>query len=55
MVIPDEVPEVGALDGTYKIAVSAYDDWGNESDMGEVTTVPFDFVAPAAPGAVMIT
>lgn len=53
--IPDQVPKLGALNGVYKIAASAYDTWGNESDLSEVVTVPFDFVAPDAPGAVVIS
>lgn len=52
--IPDNVPGLAVLEGNYLVAVSAYDDWGNESDMGEAVVFPFDFVPPAAPGAVMI-
>lgn len=53
--IPDGVPGLASLDGDYLVAASAYDDWGNESDIGEAVLVPFDFVPPAAPGAVTIT
>ena len=53
--IPTDIPEFEALDGDYKLAAVAYDDWGNRSDFGVVTEVPFDFVAPVAPGEVIIS
>ena len=50
--IPPDLPWEG-LDGDYKVAISAYDSVGNEA-MGEAVTVPFDFIAPDAPGAPVI-
>ena len=51
-VIPPDLPWED-LDGNYKVAASAYDDVGNET-MGETVIVPFDFIAPDAPGAPVV-
>lgn len=50
------VVELGALqlsgvDGSLRVGLSAIDDVGNESDIGQTTEVPFDQDAPEAPGA----
>ena len=49
LVIPDDAPALAGLDGEYRMAVTAYDEVGNESDMSQEALVPFDFVAPEAP------
>lgn len=41
-------------DGVFNIGVTAYDDAGNESDMSVANSVPLDFIAPNAPGALQI-
>ena len=41
-------------DGRYDIGIVAVDDAGNESSMSTLLDVPFDFVAPDAPGIVEI-
>jgi hypothetical protein len=41
-------------DGRYDIGVVAIDDAGNESPMSKMMDVPFDFVAPDAPGPIRI-
>jgi len=43
--------QLGAVDGQLRVGLSAVDDAGNESDIGPTTDVPFDDVAPDAPGA----
>ena len=47
--------ELMGLDGVYDIGIVAVDDAGNESDMSMVANVPLDFIAPSAPGEVVIT
>jgi hypothetical protein len=44
----------GLPEGIYDLAVTAYDEAGNESDFAEVENVPLDFVAPAAPTGVEV-
>lgn len=44
-----EVQAIG-LEGEVKVAATALDDWGNESDMGESVILPLDLTAPDAPG-----
>lgn len=41
-------------DANYNLGFTAVDDIGNESDMSTALDVPFDFVAPMAPGAPII-
>lgn len=43
--------QLGQVDGQLRVGLSAIDDAGNESDIGPTTEVPFDDVAPEAPGA----
>lgn len=43
--------QLGQVDGQLRVGLSAIDDAGNESDIGPTTEVPFDDVAPDAPGA----
>ena len=43
------LPEFSGVDGTYNLAVSAYDDGGNESDLARLDAVPLDLVPPDAP------
>lgn len=44
----------GLPEGVYDLALTSYDDVGNESDFAEVENVPLDFVAPAAPTGVEV-
>ena len=41
-------------DGRYDIGIVSVDDAGNESSMSTLLDVPFDFVAPDAPGPIRI-
>lgn len=41
-------------DGRYDVGIVAVDDAGNESSMSKLMDVPFDFVAPDAPGTVEV-
>lgn len=43
--------QLGPVDGQLRVGLSAVDHTGNESDIGPTTEVPFDDVAPDAPGA----
>lgn len=49
-VVPlEELPGIGALDGTYNLGLTAVDDAGNESDLQVLENIALDFFAPAAP------
>jgi len=48
IIVPDQLPGFETLEGDYNIAVSAYDDWGNET-MTDPVIYPLDFIAPLAP------
>ena len=46
---PDDFPQdIFDEDVNYRVGISAVDDVGNESDIGEIA-VPFDFLAPMTP------
>ena len=47
--------ELPAVDGELRAGLSQYDDVGNESDIGEPVNVPFDSIAPDAPGVGVFT
>ena len=50
-----DIANIGVFsDGRYDIGVVAVDDAGNESSMSTMMDVPFDFVAPDAPGIVEV-
>ena len=52
--LPDGIPGSIEWDGNYSIGISAYDNTGNESSMSYGESF-FDFVAPPAPGPVVIS
>ena len=41
-------------DGRYNIGIAAVDDAGNESALSKKADVPFDFIAPDAPGEIQV-
>ena len=45
VVLPDDIPELGNIDGIVNIAVSAIDDAGNESDL-VLASFNADFIPP---------
>ena len=47
--------ELPSIDGELRVGLSAIDDAGNESDIGPTVDVPFDSVAPDAPGLGVFT
>jgi len=49
------LPGMTSNDGVYNIGITAIDDAGNESSMSVISDVPLDFIAPDAPGAIVIT
>ena len=49
LVLPDEALSFPVEEGNFKIGITAVDDVGNESDMAELVSLPFDFAAPDAP------
>lgn len=51
VVVELEQVQLAGVDGSLRVGLSAIDDAGNESDIGETTEVPFDQDAPEAPGA----
>lgn len=51
IVVDLDALELPKINGTLRVALSAVDSHGNESDLSPDTDVPFDDVAPAAPGA----
>jgi hypothetical protein len=51
----DTLPGMTSTDGVYNIGISAVDDAGNESSFSTIDNVPLDFLAPDAPGAIVIT
>lgn len=51
--LPNDIPASLEWEGDYSIGIAAYDNTGNESDMSYGTAF-FDFVAPPAPGPVVI-
>ena len=64
--LPNQLPESDGLlrfdayalevftDGHYDIGITAVDDGQNESEMSLMVNVPFDFIAPDAPGPITI-
>jgi len=49
-----ELENIPTTDGRYNLAVTAFDEVGNESSFSEVHDVPLDFDAPDAPGEITI-
>lgn len=49
------LPDMLNKDGSFNIGVTAVDDTGNESDMSVANDVALDFVAPDAPGEIVVT
>jgi hypothetical protein len=49
------LPGMTTTDGVYNLGVTAVDDAGNESSMSMLDNVPLDFLAPDAPGALVIS
>lgn len=49
------VPGMTSNDGIYNMGVTAIDEAGNESSMTVISDVPLDFIAPNAPGSIVIT
>jgi hypothetical protein len=48
VLVPQNIPDFPMTDGNILVGVTAYDEFGNESDM-VLLTIPFDFTAPDAP------
>jgi hypothetical protein len=53
--VPGEFNELKNLDGSYRVAMVAYDDEGNLSASGPEVIVPLDFLPPEAPGAIEVS
>jgi hypothetical protein len=53
--LPDDLPGSEDWYGNYTIGVTAVDQTGNESNTMSYGTSFFDFVAPSAPGPVVIS
>ena len=53
--VPGEFEELKNLDGSFRVAMVAYDDEGNLSASGPEVIVPLDFLPPEAPGAIEVS
>lgn len=53
--VPGEFEELKNLDGSYRVAMVAYDDEMNLSASGPEVIVPLDFLPPEAPGAIEVS
>jgi len=49
------LPGMSTTDGVYNLGITAVDDASNESSFSLISDVPLDFLAPDAPGEVIIT